>query len=49
MEVSINSDKVTERIFAYIFEILAEYPDGIRNSDLQKLIHEKEEGLHPKP
>jgi hypothetical protein len=48
MSPSIKSDKVTERIFAYILELLEQHPEGLRNSELQKLIHEQEKGLHPK-
>lgn len=44
----INSPKVTERIEAIALKILAQHPEGVRWTDLNRLIQESDSGLHPK-
>lgn len=44
----INSPKVTERIEATAFELLAQHPEGLRWTDLNKRIEETDSNFHPK-
>lgn len=44
----INSSKVTERIEATAFDLLEQNPDGLRWSQLNRLIEEADPGFHPK-
>lgn len=44
----INSSKVTERINATAFMLLEEHPDGLRWSELLKMIQESDPTFHPK-
>ena len=43
-----DSPYITHRVNAYALELLEAHPEGIRFTDLKKMIHEQEEGLHPK-
>ena len=44
----INSSKVTERIEATAFQLLKQHPEGIRWTDLNRMIEESDDGFHPK-
>lgn len=44
----ITSSKVTERIEATAFKLLAEHPEGLRWADLNRLIEESNPTFHPK-
>jgi hypothetical protein len=44
----INSSKVTERIEATALKLLDEHPEGLRWTDLRKMIEVSDPGFHPK-
>lgn len=43
-----NKDTITGRINAKAIELLSQQPEGIRWVDLNKMIIESDESLHPK-
>ena len=43
-----DSSKVTERINATAFELLEKHPEGLRWTDLRKMIEVSDESFHPK-
>jgi 5,10-methylene-tetrahydrofolate dehydrogenase/methenyl tetrahydrofolate cyclohydrolase len=43
-----ESSKVTHRIYAKAIELLEQHPDGLRFTQLRKLIEESDNTLHPK-
>ena len=45
---SIKSDKITERINATAFALLEKNPDGLRWTELRKMIEATDKNFHPK-
>ena len=45
---SLHSSKVTERIYATVFELLEKHPEGLRWSDLLAQIQASDPEFHPK-
>lgn len=43
-----ESSKVTHRIYAKAIELLEQHPDGLRFTELRKLIEESDNTFHPK-
>ena len=48
MKPNKNPSKVTERIYAIIFELLGKNPEGLRWSELLRGVKESDASLHPK-
>lgn len=48
MNLKNSSETKTGRVYKAIFEILEKHPDGIRWSDLIKMIEKTDPSLHPK-
>ena len=45
---SIQSSRVTERIYAKAFELLEKHPEGLRWKELLTMIKESDQNFHPK-
>ena len=45
---SVQSTKVTERIYAIVFDLLEQYPEGLHWSELLSKIKDSESNFHPK-
>lgn len=43
-----NTKTITGRIYTTIFELLEAHPEGVRWTDLLKLIEKSDPNLHPK-
>ena len=48
MSVAKNQTTITGKIYAIIFELLDQHPDGIRWVDLNRMVAEAGPTLHPK-
>lgn len=44
----LNTTTITGKIYGIIFELLEAHPDGVRWTELLKLIEQKDPSLHPK-